>query len=76
MMDEATIALLDAFPNAVRVKARDVRVGDSVFDTFGGLHVIDRVKHHKHHVSIKRADCGYADRFGSEYTITIVRGEG
>lgn len=37
MSDDATVSITDVFPEAEVVKASTLRVGDTVFDVWGGL---------------------------------------
>jgi hypothetical protein len=71
-MTEPTTSITDVFPEAVRIKGADLRVGDTVFDTFGGKHVLTKVRHYKHVAHIVRVDGGTSNVNRAD-TITVIR---
>lgn len=71
-MNEATVNITDAVHHAVRVERKQIRVGDIVFDTYGGQHKIVKVRHFKHTTTAVRDDGPSFSLVGRE-TITVVR---
>lgn len=72
MNDEPTIDITEAEPKAVRVNRREIKVGDRVFDTFGGTHEVVRVRHHKNVTTAVRDD-GPAFTLVGDETITVLK---
>lgn len=71
---EATVDITDVFAKAVKVKASEIKVGDFVFDTFGGTHEVTRIRELKDVRKIIRDD-GMPCWWEPSKTVTIVRGE-
>lgn len=69
---EHTVELADVKRGTVRVTARDVRVGDVVFDVSGGEHAVSRVVHFKRTTRIVRDDRA-TTTLPSAATITVKR---
>lgn len=61
-------------PGTIQIKAKDLRVGDKVFDLFGGTHELAMVRTLKSGVvSTRRDDQRYTEHWFPEDTITILR---
>ena len=76
MSGEPIVDIADVVPQAVRVRADEIRPGDSVFDIFGGTHPLVSVRSIRkgRAVSVKRADVPYRDQWAADATVTIIRG--
>lgn len=68
----ATCEIASAFPAAQKVEARELRVGDQLFDAFGGTHEIVEKTQRRGWVDTIRHD-GWHDRFHQHDTVTIIR---
>lgn len=79
-VNEAAVNIADVVAGAVRVEAHEVRVGDYLFDAFGGTHrVVDRRIYQGRKGSAGRVrlvrDDGWADTLDRHESITILRSE-
>jgi uncharacterized UPF0160 family protein len=73
MSDDATVYITDVFPDAEVVKASTLRVGDTVFDVWGGRYTLAEVYHHHPRVHTVRSD-GWPNVWLSDETLTVIRG--
>lgn len=74
MTEKAIVNVSDVVSESVTVKARDLRIGDTLFDVYGGKHTVRSVRHLKNdYVSVKRDDLGFRERFNSGQDVTIIR---
>lgn len=72
-MADHTAYLADVFADAERVNVTDVKVGDSLFDVYGGRHAVTKVVVSAQFTRIHRDDQSRPDVFTNSETITIVR---
>lgn len=68
-----TVDIVDVVPKARKIPARELKVGDALFDVYGGQHPIVSVQIRKN-VSTKRDD-GWRDLFDPDDMVTVVIGE-
>lgn len=70
-----TAEIAAVFPDAVKVEARELKLGDCLFDTFGGTHEIVEIERRKNSrwIQTTRLD-GWVDHFERHDTVTILRG--
>ncbi|HTF53684.1 MAG TPA: hypothetical protein VK735_40080 [Pseudonocardia sp.] len=73
MDEQVTVDITDTNPKATRIPATDVKVGDRVFDVYGGTHRIVSVRPLKDGgASLRREDAEYPERFALGEKITII----
>jgi hypothetical protein len=70
-MTEPIVSITDVFPEAVKATADTIKVGDTVFDVFGGKHKVAKVRRYKHVTVCVRSD---GDTFSvpAGSTITVI----
>ncbi len=71
----AWVDITDVVAAAVKVQASELKVGDSLFDAFGGTHEIVDIRRRKNSqwIDTHRHD-GYVDRWARTDTVTVLRG--
>jgi hypothetical protein len=70
------VDIVDVVPEAVRTTAAELKVGDKVFDAFGGTHELKRVRTLVDGtISTKRDDHSHFEHWDPTDTITIIRTE-
>lgn len=75
MLSGAACSITAFCPAAEKVEARTLRVGDSLFDAYGGTHELVEVHRSRGWVDTVRED-GWEDRFHGHDILTVLRGEG
>ena len=68
-----TADIVDVFPGACKVLASEIRIGDHLYDAFGGTHEVLERRRRGQWVDTVRHD-GWTDRFHHTDIITIQRG--
>lgn len=66
------VSITEAHPEATKLFARELRVGDRVFDVYGGTHALTHVRHYVH-VTRTRRDDGPADTWDQDDILTVLR---
>lgn len=71
-MTSHVVDITRVIKNAVRVRVSEIVPGDSVFDVYGGAHLIKNVRTRGSRVYLTRTD-GWRDAFDAAEIITILR---
>jgi hypothetical protein len=70
----AIVDITSVFPEAIQVRADELKLGDKVFDAMGGQHKLTVVRPLKNgNISTKRDDHRYTEHWYPHEIITIIR---